>query len=187
MSPCPHVPPWHHLLPKISSNQLAHLFKPIRIRVRDHLSEWHSASKPSKKTEVTNTAFRVDERSSDGIGEQLEKRSMRFQRLKVRRGFVIFARLEHIDRSKRPRLRFKTIGAGLKIKAQLVLPGGLVRRGVRTAVEHFHRLRPESDHWVPRRCHEFIVIRQKAQHLLSKHRVSQLSEFCGGGGFARFG
>src|SRR5215472_2338632 len=98
MSPCPHLPPWHHLLLKISSNQLAHLLKPTRIAVRDHLSEWHSASKPGKKTEVTSTAFRVDERSSQGIGEQLQKRPMRFRRLKVGRGFVIFARLEHIDR-----------------------------------------------------------------------------------------
>src|SRR5215467_1906138 len=135
MSPCPHLPPWHDLLPKISSNQLAHLLKPIRIRVRDHLSEWYSASKPSKKTEVTSTAFRVE--LSQGIGDQLEKRSMRFQSLKVGRGFVIFARLEHIDRGKRLRLRFKTIGAWLKIN-QLVLPGGVVR-GVRTDMNHFYR------------------------------------------------
>src|SRR5215469_6309340 len=142
MSPCPHLPPWHHLLPKISSNQLAHLFKPIRIRVRDHLSEWHSASKPSKKTEVTNTAFRVE--LSQRVGDQLQKRSMLFQRLKIGCGSVIFARLEHIDRGKRSRLGFKTIGAGLKIN-QLASPGGLVRRSVRTAVKHFHRLRPGVD------------------------------------------
>src|SRR5215469_14080928 len=96
MSPCPHLPPWHHLLPKISSNQPAHLLKPTRIRVRDHLSDWHSASKPGKKTEVTSTAFRVE--LSQGIGDQFQKRPMRFQRLKVWGGFVIFARLEHVDR-----------------------------------------------------------------------------------------